>query len=315
MGISLILSILAIIGVVVVFWFLQRKINHQKQQTRKTFESLETHHETQLRETLVSLEEKHQTQLAREMVEVRKQLEARLQEAIASLQASQPTPAPQAAETPEKAVPTQPTASEPPEEIPPQIVTRHIDRSTALPEAERQDQIPEEERQEQTPEESVAQPSQEQPEQPPAEQPLHFSHPKTQALGEEIRAMGDSARVTDIPRLIQHASHSESRIRQLAAASIGRIASSQGVKAEVQRAIPVLGNLCQDPDAAVRQSAVEALGQIKSEKAIPFLKLALRDSDSDVVKVASDAISHFKFYSVTPAQKSPPKSPPKPSQS
>ncbi len=281
MGTSLVLSILAIIGVIFVFWFLQRKLNHQKQQTRKTFEALETHHENQLRETLVSLEEKHKVQLTGEIEAVRNQLESRLQEAIASLQTSQPTPATPTAKTPEQAVPTQPPAPQPSEEIPPSA-TRH---------------------------------QAEQPEQPPAEKPIQFSNPKTQALGEEIVAMGDSARVTDIPQLIQHASHAERPIRQLVANAIGRIASAQGIKAEVQRAIPVLGKLCQDPDTAVRQSAVEALGKIKSEKAIPFLKLALRDADSDVVKIASDAISHFKFYPATPAKKTPPQSPSKPPQS
>jgi hypothetical protein len=279
MGTSLVLSILAIIGVIFVFWFLQRKLNHQKQQTRKTFEALETHHETQLRETLVSLEEKHKAQLTGEIEAMRNQLESRLQEAIASLQTSQPTPGTPTAKTPERAVPpTQPPASEPSEEIPP-AATRH---------------------------------QAEQREQPPAEQQIQFSNPKTQALGEEIVAMGDSARVTDIPQLIQHATHAEPPIRQLVATAIGRIASAQGIKAEVQRALPVLGKLCQDPDTAVRQSAVEALGQIKSEKAIPFLKLALRDADSDVVKSASDAIGKFKFYPATPAKKSPPQSPPKP---
>jgi HEAT repeat protein len=46
----------------------------------------------------------------------------------------------------------------------------------------------------------------------------------------------------------------------------------------------------------VRQSAVESLGKIKSESVIPYLKQALRDSDPNVVKLASTALSKFKFY-------------------
>ncbi|MDJ0706157.1 MAG: HEAT repeat domain-containing protein [Leptolyngbyaceae cyanobacterium MO_188.B28] len=65
-------------------------------------------------------------------------------------------------------------------------------------------------------------------------------------------------------------------------------------RAPAQRSIPILGKLMQDPDPAVRQAAAEALGKMSSPKVIPLLKRALRDTDSDVVKTSSIALSKFK---------------------
>ena len=58
----------------------------------------------------------------------------------------------------------------------------------------------------------------------------------------------------------------------------------------------------------MRQSAIRALGHIKSEKVIPLLSLALRDSNRSVVQAASAALNKFKFYPINQKPQSVPKS-------
>ena len=126
---------------------------------------------------------------------------------------------------------------------------------------------------------------------------------KAQDITEEIIAMGKSSQVAYIPKLTEYVNHSDSRIRELVASSLGNIAAIQSQKAEVQRAIHLLGKLSRSPEPSVRQSAVEALGKIKSESVIPYLKQVLRDSAPNVVKLASTAISKFKFYPINQGTK------------
>jgi hypothetical protein len=119
---------------------------------------------------------------------------------------------------------------------------------------------------------------------------------KAEDITEKIIAMGKSSQVAYIPQLTEYVNHSDSRIRELVASALGNIAATQSQKAEVQRAIHLLGKLSRSPEPSVRQCAVEALGKIKSESVIPYLKQALRDSNPNVVKLASTALSKFKFY-------------------
>ncbi|MBD2014396.1 HEAT repeat domain-containing protein [Microcoleus sp. FACHB-53] len=126
---------------------------------------------------------------------------------------------------------------------------------------------------------------------------------KAQDITEKIIAMGKSSQVAYIPKLTEYVNHSDSRIRELVASSLGNIAAIQSQKPEVQRAIHLLGKLSRSPEPSVRQSAVEALGKIKSESVIPYLKQALRDSAPNVVKLASTAISKFKFYPINQGTK------------
>jgi hypothetical protein len=126
-----------------------------------------------------------------------------------------------------------------------------------------------------------------------------LEHPKDEDLGRKMIFWGDSGNPIYIPTLLGHARHRESAIRATVALAVGQIAATMSVRSEIQRAIPVLGNLSQDPDPRVRQAAVEALGQIKSEKVIPFLRQSVRDSDRAIVKIASEALQKFKFYPQT----------------
>ncbi|NET80936.1 MAG: hypothetical protein F6J94_02770 [Moorea sp. SIO1F2] len=115
-------------------------------------------------------------------------------------------------------------------------------------------------------------------------------------LGETITALVNYGQARDIPQLSKYINHPESLIRGSIASALGKIAAAQGLRAEIQQAIPLIGKLIQDPQPSVRQSAVEALSNIKSEKVIPLLERALRDPDSNVVKSASAGISQFKSY-------------------
>ncbi|MCU0541790.1 MAG: HEAT repeat domain-containing protein [Oscillatoriaceae cyanobacterium Prado104] len=91
--------------------------------------------------------------------------------------------------------------------------------------------------------------------------------------------------------------------RKFAAVSLGRMAAANALRSDGQRAIETLGKLTQDANFEVRLAAVEALGTIKSEKVIPLLQKALRDSNSAVAKSASAALNKFKFYPRTPDPK------------
>lgn len=91
--------------------------------------------------------------------------------------------------------------------------------------------------------------------------------------------------------------------RKLAASALGKIAAANPLRIDGQRAVETLGKLAQDYAPEVRQMAVEALGMTKSEKVIPLLQRALRDTNSAVAQSASAALNKFKFYRRTPAVK------------
>ncbi|NJK65464.1 MAG: PBS lyase [Microcoleus sp. SU_5_3] len=95
----------------------------------------------------------------------------------------------------------------------------------------------------------------------------------------------------------------DAEARKLAAFGLGRMAAANALRSDSQRAIETLGKLTQDSNSGVRHAAVEALGMIKSEKVIPLLQKALRDTDGAVTKSASAALNKFKFYPRTPAAK------------
>lgn len=262
MGAS-ILSILAIVGVGLTYWFLQQKIDNQKRQARKIFEELEINNETRVQEAIKSSQDSYQTQLIQKTEELRTQLESQLQEAINSLQEKY-----QAQLTQAIAELKQPQNSQRQEAI------------KSLPDDElvQLDFVNEE-----------LQEAIDSPDRKP------FDSLEEDSNLNEIE-LGNFGQFASISKIADYVNHPDSHLRKLAASALGRIAASQGTKAEIQRAVPLLGKLSRDSQSLVRQSAVEALGKIKSEKVIPLLSLALRDSDSDVVKIASAALNKYKYY-------------------
>ena len=95
----------------------------------------------------------------------------------------------------------------------------------------------------------------------------------------------------------------DAEARKLAVFGLGKMAAANALRSDGQRAIETLGKLTQDSNSGVRQAAVESLGMIKSEKVIPLLQQALRDTDGAVAKSASAALNKFKFYPRTPVAK------------
>ncbi|MGJ3250769.1 MAG: HEAT repeat domain-containing protein [Elainellaceae cyanobacterium] len=119
----------------------------------------------------------------------------------------------------------------------------------------------------------------------------------SQNVRDTIADMGESHRVSDIGELSKFVNHPSSEIRKQVASVMGKIADSNRGNSAVQKAIPPLGKLSQDPNPSVRQTAIESLGNMPSAKVIPFIRQALRDSDINVVKAANTEISKYKFYS------------------
>ena len=344
MGAS-ILSVLALVGVALTYWYLQQKIDNQKRQTRRTFEELESNHEARMQEAVKFLQEDYQAKLAQATEELKRNLEVQLQDAINALKDNSSTPLTETIE--EKKTYQEPQLDEATQFLPvseqviPTQITENlpdtsdlwfqdsVESSQTLEEHYKnqpeQVTLPLEENVENTTHESQEGINQQILEQVKGESPETATEPlivstssensqpsqngrkttknRTKNLGEEIIRLGNYGQVTAIPTLTEYANHPDNRIRELAASALGSIAASQGIKAEIQRAIPLLGKLSRDSEPLVRQAAIEALGKIKSETVIPLLSLALRDCNSDVVKAASAAINNYKFYPMSQPKK------------
>jgi HEAT repeats len=106
-----------------------------------------------------------------------------------------------------------------------------------------------------------------------------------------------------LAELMRSVQGQDTETRKFAASALGKFAAANAQRAEGQRAIETLGKLAEDSQPEVREAAVEALATIKSEKVIPLLQKALRDTYSGVAKSASAALNKFKFYPRTPAVK------------
>ncbi|MEM9540906.1 MAG: HEAT repeat domain-containing protein [Cyanobacteria bacterium P01_E01_bin.42] len=97
-----------------------------------------------------------------------------------------------------------------------------------------------------------------------------------------------------LAQLLDRTYHPDPEQRQQIALAIGEAIAGRKVRAESERAIPILGKLSQDPDPAVRCAAVTALAGVDSQAAIPYLQRALKDADSNAIAAASEAIAKFK---------------------
>jgi HEAT repeat protein len=109
-------------------------------------------------------------------------------------------------------------------------------------------------------------------------------------LEETIAAIANPSRLKPY---LRHPSH---RARAALAATLGKTVRGQPMRTEVSQAIEILAILAQDRSAVVRQAAIEAIANVKSERVIPLLQRALHDCDRNVIKTASAAIARFKFY-------------------
>ncbi|NJS41786.1 HEAT repeat domain-containing protein [Candidatus Gracilibacteria bacterium] len=134
----------------------------------------------------------------------------------------------------------------------------------------------------------------------PQQQSTQFDRPAPVQLPPTARQPSSYYSVAQLMGCVQSQNADD---RKFAAVSLGRMAAANALRSDGQRAIETLGKLTQDGNFEVRLAAVEALGTIKSEKVIPLLQKALRDSNSAVAKSASAALNRFKFYPRTPDPK------------
>ncbi|MGL4376258.1 MAG: HEAT repeat domain-containing protein [Microcoleaceae cyanobacterium] len=130
-----------------------------------------------------------------------------------------------------------------------------------------------------------------------------FPEHANESLQNHLLFLGSSPQLSAVPQLKITVNHPDPHIRQLTAWGLGRIATANGLRPEIQQAIPLLGKLSNDRDFSVRFEAVKALGMIKSAKVIPFLQKSLYDTNATVVKTANEALTKFKSYPVSMIRK------------
>jgi HEAT repeats len=173
--------------------------------------------------------------------------------------------------------------------------------------------LPQQEVWQEEPSSEFNQPEFNQPEfnQPEVEQELNytgFSEPESidleqPEIGQTLESPRQTPNYSSVAQLMGCVQSQDTETRKFAASALGKMGAANALRTDGQRAIETLGKLAQDFNPEVREAAVEALAMIKSEKVIPLLQRALRDTDSGVAKSASAALNKFKFYPRTPAVK------------
>ncbi|WP_107667491.1 HEAT repeat domain-containing protein [Cyanothece sp. BG0011] len=133
--------------------------------------------------------------------------------------------------------------------------------------------------------------------------PTINSQNESKSLAQTIKDWGDSNSSNYIPPILNYLTHSDASIRVTATKALGRLMRTNNLNAKMRQAILALGRLTRDPVLSVRLAAVEALSKVKSPVVIPFLKVAQKDSNSQVVKRASAALTDFKGYPLKSAKK------------
>lgn len=115
-------------------------------------------------------------------------------------------------------------------------------------------------------------------------------------LHQQILAWGESRQGRQIPQVIRYGNHSDKEVRQAVAIALGNLVEANPKQPEIQQAIPVLGKLSHDRQPEVSRYAVEALGLIRSETVLPYLRSAAKSPISSVSKAASKALQQLKLH-------------------
>jgi hypothetical protein len=131
---------------------------------------------------------------------------------------------------------------------------------------------------------------------PTIQDPKRPNDSKVEDLTQEILAWGQSKDLKHVAKLIQYATHADPIVRSHVATALGQIVSAHPLRGDVERSIPVLGKLTNDPDLKVRLYAVQSLGTIRSEKVLPYLEKALLSPSGSVMKAANSALQNLKLY-------------------
>ncbi len=118
----------------------------------------------------------------------------------------------------------------------------------------------------------------------------HLDH-----LSQEILVWGKTKDLKQVSKLNQYATHQDPVIRCHAAVALREVAKRHPLNREVESMIPVLGKLAQDSYLHVRQFAIQGLGEIRSQKVLPYLEQALRSPSNGVKRAAQSAIENLKL--------------------
>ncbi|MGK7929541.1 MAG: HEAT repeat domain-containing protein, partial [Spirulina sp.] len=132
------------------------------------------------------------------------------------------------------------------------------------------------------------------PETPPSPSPVIEPHPPLK-----------TGEVSDLVQLLNNTYNPDPIVRREAALAIGNIVAEQKVRTEIARIIPILGQLSRDAEPSVRLAAVTALAQINDREVIPYLQRALKDTDSEAIAAASEALAKFKRHVPKPPKAMP----------
>ncbi|MEI6428729.1 MAG: HEAT repeat domain-containing protein [Pseudanabaena sp. ELA607] len=109
-----------------------------------------------------------------------------------------------------------------------------------------------------------------------------------------IAGWGDSQQVQYVPSLLQYAQSPNVLIRKEVATSLAKIAHHQSQALAVQPVIETLGRLSRDRRVSVRYAAILALGKLQTKAVIPYLQQAQSANDSELVKVAAQALGSLQ---------------------
>ena len=113
-------------------------------------------------------------------------------------------------------------------------------------------------------------------------------------LSGKIDRMGESRQMQQVANLYRYANHPDSKVRASVATALGKLAANQPGKS-VEGMIPVLGKLSQDRSAEVRLAAVQALGNVRSPKVLPWLQQAQKTATGEVGKAITIALQNLKL--------------------
>jgi len=119
---------------------------------------------------------------------------------------------------------------------------------------------------------------------------------KKKAIAKPLITAANHGDSQDIPQIQSYTLDEDARIRGMAAVVLGKLMAEKPVDAEVKKGIQWLGTLSQDSDSWVRKQAIQSLGKVGSQAAVPFLQSALQDPDLEIVAMASAIMQSYKGY-------------------
>ncbi len=113
-------------------------------------------------------------------------------------------------------------------------------------------------------------------------------------LSATIDRIGQSGQMQQVANLQRYANHPDSKVRASVATALGRLAANKPGNS-VEGLVPVLGKLSQDGKPEVRLAAIQALGNIRSPKVLPWLQQAQRTASGEVGQAVNVALQNLKL--------------------